>query len=322
MELSAAFGPGVDTVDHIRLAEDLGYSRAWVYDSPALFGDCWMTLAMAAGATRTIGLGTGVLIPSLRHPMVTAAAVAHLAALAPGRVSVGLGTGFTGRFVMGKPPLTWASTERYIDQIARLLRGETVEVDGAACRMIHPAGFVADRPVDYELLVAANGPKGLGAAARLGAEGVITIFGGQAGWDRCTLLMYGTVLDDGESTDSDRVMAAAGPGGAVMFHGMYEADPSLMASLPGGDGWLAAIEAFPESQRHLHTHEQHLVSMTDRDRAAVTGDIISMATWTGTPEELRDRVQSSADSGVSELMYAPMGPDIERELRAFRDVVT
>lgn len=161
MELSAAFGPGVDTVDHIRLAEDLGYSRAWVYDSPALFGDCWMTLAMAAGATRTIGLGTGVLIPSLRHPMVTAAAVAHLAALAPGRVSVGLGTGFTGRFVMGKPPLTWASTERYIDQIARLLRGETVEVDGAACRMIHPAASLPIGPSTTSCWLRPTDPKDL-----------------------------------------------------------------------------------------------------------------------------------------------------------------
>jgi len=125
MEPAAAFGPGVDTVDHIRLAEELGYTRSWVYDSPALFGDCWMSLAMAT----TIGLGTGVLIPSLRHPMVTAAAVAHLAALAPGRVSIGLGTGFTGRFVMGQRPLTWASTERSIGQIAALLRGETVEIE-------------------------------------------------------------------------------------------------------------------------------------------------------------------------------------------------
>jgi 5,10-methylenetetrahydromethanopterin reductase len=259
-----------------------------------------------------------VLIPSLRHPMVTAAAVAHLAALAPGRVSIGLGTGFTGRFVMGKPPLTWASTERYIAQIAGLLRGETVEVDGAPVRMIHPDGHVADRPVPTPILVGANGPKGLAVARDVGADGVVSIFGGQDGWDWCSLFAYGTVLDEGEDAGSDRVLDAAGPGAAVVFHGMYEAGPELLDGFEGGPEWRTAVEAFPERERHLHTHEEHFVSMTDRDRASVTGDLITATTWTGTPAALRTRLDDLAASGVSEFMYAPMGSDIARELEAFR----
>lgn len=321
MELSCAFPPRPDLVDLVVQSEQLGYERAWVYDSPGLYGDVWMALARCADATSRIGLGPGVLVPSLRHPMVNAAATAELARLAPGRVSVALGTGFTGRFVMGQKPMTWAATELYLRQYLGLLRGDTVEIDGALCRMIHPEGWVADRPVDVEIVVGANGPKGLGVAEAVGADGVMSIFGAQEGWDRCALLGYGTVLDDGEAPDSDRVMDAAGPGGAVVFHGMYEAGPELLDGFEGGAEWRAAIEEFPESERHLHTHEGHFVAMTERDRAAVGADLVAATTWTGPADALAERLADVEASGVSEFVYAPMGSDIARELRAFRSLI-
>ena len=85
MDVSAAFPPGPDTPDHIALAEELGFRRAWVYDSPALYSDVWVTLGRAADRTSRIGLGTGVLIPSLRHVMVTAAALRYRHSLMAGR---------------------------------------------------------------------------------------------------------------------------------------------------------------------------------------------------------------------------------------------
>ena len=321
MELSCAFPPRPDLPELVRVAEDLGYSRAWVYDSPALFGDVWMALARCADVTGRIGLGPAVLVPSLRHPMVNAAAVATLEQLAPGRTAVALGTGFTGRFVLCQKPMTWAATERYLRQFIGLLRGETVEVDGAPVKMIHPDGYVADRPVGTPILIGANGPKGLAIARDLGADGVVSIFGAQPGWDWCALLAYGTVLDEGEALDSPRVFDAAGPGAAVVFHGIYEAGPEMLHSVEGGSEWRAALEAFPERERHLHTHEQHFVAMTDRDTAAVTGDLIGATTWTAPASELRQRLADAAASGVSEFMYAPMGSDIPRELRSMRELV-
>src|SRR3989338_5514594 len=96
MDISCAFPPAPDTPEHVALAERLGYRRSWVYDPPALQLDVWATLARAAERTHHIGLGPGVLIPSLRHVLVSAAAVATLAALAPGRVVVGGGSGVHG----------------------------------------------------------------------------------------------------------------------------------------------------------------------------------------------------------------------------------
>ena len=36
------------TPDHVARAEALGYRRAWLYDSPALYPDVWMILAECA----------------------------------------------------------------------------------------------------------------------------------------------------------------------------------------------------------------------------------------------------------------------------------
>ena len=82
LDLSCAFATSMATPDHVVLAEELGYRRAWFYDSPALYPDVWVQLCRAAERTSRIGLGPGVLIPSLRHPMTNAAAIATLVELA------------------------------------------------------------------------------------------------------------------------------------------------------------------------------------------------------------------------------------------------
>jgi len=319
MLISCGFPPGPKAADHIVEAEALGYHRAWLYDSPALYGDIWMHLALAAERTERIGLGTAVLIPSLRHVLVTASAIGTLEALAPGRVAIALGTGFTGRMVLGQRPMPWADVEEYVRRLRALLRGEQVEIDGGMVQMIHPDGFVASRPIATPIVVAANGPKGLEVARQHG-DGVMGIFGGVPGFDWVSLLAFGTVLDDGESAGSDRALAAAGPGAAVAFHGMYEADPALVEGLPGGAEWRKQIEQEPEATRHLVVHEGHFVEVNDNDRPYVTGDLVQQLTWTAPAADLQDRLRETAESGVTELLYAPMGPDMSRELRVFKEM--
>ncbi|MGA8756610.1 MAG: LLM class flavin-dependent oxidoreductase [Stellaceae bacterium] len=105
LKLSCAFATSAESHEHARIAEDLGYAWAWFYDSPALYPDVWVQLCRAAERTRRIGLSPGVLVPSLRHPMVNAAAIATLVSIAgPDRVAIGVGSGFTGRLTMGQRP--------------------------------------------------------------------------------------------------------------------------------------------------------------------------------------------------------------------------
>src|ERR1700744_5468404 len=153
MDISCAFATSSDTPAHVQLAETLGFRRACVYVSPAVFPDVWMILGRCAQRTSHIGLGPGVLVPSLRHPMVNAAAIAELADQAPGRVAVAIGSAFPGRFTLGKRPLPCREVADYVRCLKSLLAGETVEWDGGRIAMMHPSGYGAARPIDVPILI-------------------------------------------------------------------------------------------------------------------------------------------------------------------------
>src|SRR4051794_21586409 len=223
IEISCALATSMDTPDHVVAAEELGFARAWCYDSPALYPDVWMQLGRAAERTSRIGLGPAVLVPSLRHPMTNAAAIATLVELAPGRVEVAIGSGFTGRYTLGLKPMRWADVEEYVRVLRALLAGEVATWDGASVRMLHPPGFGAARPIDVPILIGAEGPKGT-AVARAVGDGVFAaaVPNASAAGGRHALLQFGTVLLDGEPPDSPRAQEAAGHAVAVAYHGMYE----------------------------------------------------------------------------------------------------
>ena len=314
MDISCGFAPSTATPDLVVAAEDLGYRRAWMYDSPALYGDVWVALSRAAERTSTIGLGPGVLVPSLRHVMVTAAATAGLAELAPGRVVLGVGTGFTGRLVLGQSAMRWAEVEAYVAALRALLAGEAVTWDGGVIQMIHPDGYAAPRPLDVPVLISAMGPRGLEVARRIG-DGVMSVSAPQSGFAWSTVVVYGTVLDDDEDPGSPRAVAAAGPGASVLYHALWE--QGMAEVLPGGDVWQARIEEFDADQRHLRVHERHLVGVNEWDREVVTGETISALTLTGTSSELQARLEALAEQGATEVAFHPGGDDPVGELRRF-----
>jgi 5,10-methylenetetrahydromethanopterin reductase len=328
MDVSCAFPTALDSPDDIAVAEQLGYARAWVYDTPQQSPDVWMTLALAAERTTRIGLGPGVLVPSLRHPMVNAAATATLVALAPGRVAVAFGTGFTGRRAMGYRAVTWSYMDAYLRAYRGLLRGEVVEWEGARMRMLHPDGHAPARPVEVPILVAALGPKGNRVATELGDGLYLTLqlpeFTRDHSW--VPYLAWGTVLDDDEAVDSEHARLAAGPGWALAYHGNYEfGGPDAVRGLPGGADWLAVVEQAPPAERHLAVHTGHCVELGEADRAAWRAGghvLLKDVTLSGTRDELRRRLAELAERGVTEVVFQPCGPDPRRELERFLAVAT
>jgi 5,10-methylenetetrahydromethanopterin reductase len=320
MKISAAFPPVPETPDHIVLAEALGYETAWVYDTPALQLDCWMTLALAAVRTNSIRLGPGVLIPSLRHPMVTASAIATLVGLVGAeRVVIGAGTGFTGRRAMGQRPLSWKTFPSMVADVQALLRGEIVEIDGAPTQMLHGTGQATARPIDVPWILGVNGPRGLAAAEEM-ACGVFTSRprpdANYGNIDDVILLGFGTVMDPDETFDSPRVIETAGPGVAVAYHAFLEQHDARLDSLPNGESFVELATAIEPRTRHLALHTGHLTTMNDIDRQIVTGDSMHVAPLTVHGSDLPDRIGQLAEQGITEIAFQPMG-DIERELRAF-----
>ena len=315
ISVSVALPPTPQSPALAVLAEQLGYDRVWIYDTPALQLDVWMTLALCAERTHTVGLGPAVLIPSLRHPLVTASAIATLEGMAAGRTAYAVGSGFTGRRALGLTPMRWTDVVTYVRQVQMLLSGQECAIDGAIAQMLHGDGQAPQRPIVVPWLIGAGGPKGLAAARELSA-GVFTT-APTPGFEWSALLSFGTVLDGDEPVGSTRVLEAAGPGAAVAYHALYEQHSPVLAGLPGAAEWIAAIEAVPEPTRHLHIHRGHLTELNDVDRLMMTGELAAGITRSANAADTRRRVELAAEAGTTEWVYQPAGPDPAHELSAF-----
>jgi 5,10-methylenetetrahydromethanopterin reductase len=222
---------------------------------------------------------------------------------------------------MGYRAIPWKYMDAYIRAFRGLLRGETVEWEGARMRMLHPPGHAAPRPVEVPISIAALGPKGAAVARELGDGLYITLampeFAKEFEW--VSYLFWGTIREEGEAIDSDRVRAAGGPGWALAYHGAYEFGTPL-ADLPGGAEWQAVVERTAPAERHLAVHDQHCVGLSEADQAAWDAGghaLLDEVTMSGTAEEVRRRLAELADHGVTEIVFQPAGPNPRRELEVF-----
>jgi probable F420-dependent oxidoreductase len=115
-------------------AEQLGYESVWVSDHVVVpranivnFGetifDPLVTLAVVAGATTRVRLGTTVLIVPYRNAVVTAKMIASLDALSGGRVVFGIGAGWVAAesAMLGVPfAERGAMTDEYLEAMQEL----------------------------------------------------------------------------------------------------------------------------------------------------------------------------------------------------------
>src|SRR6516162_3114002 len=96
--MQSARRPAVDECwEMVRHADANCYDTLWVGDSvvakPRL--EPLTTLAYAAALTTRVRLGTAVLLPALRHPVVLAHQIANLDQISHGRTILGLGVGWS-----------------------------------------------------------------------------------------------------------------------------------------------------------------------------------------------------------------------------------
>ncbi len=316
----------------VRRAEELGFHRAWFYDTQMLSADPFVAMAAAAMKTTRIRLATGVLIPSNRLAPVAANAFASLNKLAPGRIDFGIGTGFTGRRAMGLGAVRLRDMEEYIRIVAALLRGEAIEaeIEGQRrlIRLLNPELGLINTREPVPLYIAATGPRARALTARLGAGWINTagdVAGGvegfgamaalwsAAGRDMAALdavvLTGGAILDEGEPADSPRAVAQAGPRAAMLLH--RAADAALLGfpapAIPpaAADTVAAYVEAArhftPQGAQYLENHRGHLMFVKPAERRFVTAELIRLTTITATEREIKDRLAALAAAGYGEV---------------------
>ena len=256
MDYGIAIPSYINAWKDVQAAEKAGFTHAWFFDSQLIYSDVWATMALAAENTKKIILGTLVAIPSNRIVPVTAAAAATINKLAPGRVIVGIGTGYTGRNTMGLPALKMKEFTTYVSQLKDLLAGNDVlfkEGDRDRwIRLIHSKEnsgrddfFNIEDPIP--VMVAANGPKGQELVGEISdgwittgrslnvPEGIPIImesakrsgnsfdrFGGTYTKPYVTVLTSSCVLREGETVSSERVIRNIGPTLVPGVHAMWE----------------------------------------------------------------------------------------------------
>ena len=335
----------IDEIGYITHAENLGYTHCWVTDSPIIRSNCWAVLALAAQATRTMRIGTGVNVPGLRLAPVAANGIATINRLAPGRCFIGLGTGHTGMRLLGRTPMKLAPFREYVDVVRRMLRGEEVEytLDGET----HPIRFQMreHRFIELEpaipVYVAAFGPKAQALAGEI-ADGLVSGLprGGtvpamlenarrgaaRAGKtlpaDFLTSAMVTLVMrEPGEALDSERIVSQAGAAVMTGLHYLVARhletgeDPPDYAR-PVWNAYMKWLNEAPPEVRHQRLHGSHYSFVDPEEARFITADLIKASCLTGTPEELIDQIRQLEREGLTQIM---LYPPLNRQYRVIED---
>lgn len=175
MKLGMSVESGIqlaELVEVVKEAERLGYHRCWIPDEGMVHRDVFVALALSAEQTHSILVGTGITNPYIRHPAITAAAIATIHELSSGRAFLGVSAG--GSVTLGPLGMTLArplqAVREMIDLSRSLLRGETVTAQGTFFTLNCASIPYAKKPV--EIWLAARGNKMLKLGGEL-ADGVL-----------------------------------------------------------------------------------------------------------------------------------------------------
>ncbi len=315
------------------VAEDLGFTSAWFYDSQMLYSDVYATMTLVAEHTKRIQIGTGIAVPSNRIAPVTAHSIATINQLAPGRTMLGIGAGFTGRYMMGLPPVRLDDLREHVRICRALLRGEEVlyreDKRERWIRFMHPdRGYINIRQ-NIPIIVAAQGPKALEVAGETGdgwmapasdlksfkqnldvVRAAAQRAGRKAQNFSATMFAAACVLKPGESLTSARVLSQMGPMAAVALHALWESS-AVAAQLPSSlqslyekyrDEYVAKLDV-PADRRYLKVHEGHTIYVKPGEERFLTPEVIAAFSLTAPREGIIERLRALETAGLDEIAF-------------------
>src|SRR5882724_1651757 len=126
--------PASRVVDLARLAETLGFSHVWTFDSHLLWQEPFVIYSQILAATRKVTVGPMVTNPATRDWTVTASLFATLNDMFGNRTVCGIGRGDSAVRVTNGKPTTLATLRESVHVIRELANGRGVEHNGATIR--------------------------------------------------------------------------------------------------------------------------------------------------------------------------------------------
>jgi 5,10-methylenetetrahydromethanopterin reductase len=292
-------------VELARLCEDVGFDRFGVSDW-RFYHDCFVVMTACLQATERLEVESLVTDPYVRHPSLTACAVATMDDLSRGRAILGIGAGVEQPTFWGYDrPHPLDAVRDTVEICRRMFRGGEVTYQG---RVIGVEKAKLDfRPfrADLPILIAARGKQMLQLAGELADIVHLASFFVNAGHHRDNL---------------EQVRIGAARVGRAM--GSFEIDVSMPCSIsedreaarraakrPAAQGilWTAAAERYSRGRKDWVRPPQFDVperviealstwdfwtqaTFPDRLADLITDDVLDQFALAGTPEDCAERL--------------------------------
>jgi len=318
-----------DYVDHAKHAESMGFQSYWVpedYAMPAAFS----ALGAIAASTSTIKLGTGVVNPYTRHPVLLGMEIAALDQISDGRAILGLGGGLK-LWIEDQMGMSYAkpvsAMRETVSILRRLFSGDTVEHEGRVFSVGAGMKFGFEpRRAEVPIHIGATGPKAQELAGEV-ADGFFPFF----------------VQPDSIRTAIKRVKAGAARSGrdlenfdmsALVFVSVGDDDHAAREAIKPA---LATFFAWFATQPELPVFAEYGLSPKDVEvirQAFLSGDLrtdmvndaaIDGLSISGSPERCREMLTQLIDAGITMPVIFPItvppGPGWAKEIEALQQSV-
>jgi 5,10-methylenetetrahydromethanopterin reductase len=281
--------------DVARLAEAAGFDCLW-HSNERFYREMFVRMTVSALQTERLLIGGAVAEPFAVHPVLTAQSLATVQELSGGRAALALGAGGSGLPMMGfkrhRPAV--ALREAY-GVMTRLLRGETVDLDG---EIVHAHGarlhFTIDPPPP--LWIATRGDRTLEMAGAVADGVLVATYAQPAGVSTALELVERGARRAGRSLGDLRLMSRVDtcvhPDPALAYEGSRLMVAKLLwASYPDRKFVDRAGLAVPPAL-------EELIALRDYDALhgaehLVSDELVTAFCWAGTPGDVAARVREA-----------------------------
>jgi len=301
-------------VQYGRRVEEAGFRTAWFPE--IVFGDSFVPATATATGTSTLLLGTGVVGIWSRSPVVMALQAASANELSGGRLLLGLGLQ-ARNYVSAWHNRTYERPVRamreYVTILRRALAGESVTFEG---EIFSVRGFQLQMPMPEQpvrIYVAAIGPQMIRLAGEV-ADGILG-YCWSAAYVRDVVLpalregtaRAGRTLDDVDIACGYPTVVAEDGSGVEGAKGQVLMFATAVNSSPFYSESFAAA-----GYADLVAEVRERVSLLDADGAiaAIPDEAVEAMTVSGTPEQIRGRIDELRAAGVHTVAVNPSPPGL------------
>jgi 5,10-methylenetetrahydromethanopterin reductase len=311
-------------MEYARYAEEQGFEAVWQAES-RLVRDAIVPMAAYAAATHRIKVGSGVVNNWTRNAAVLAATFSTLDDLAPGRILCGIGAWWeplaTKVGVDRRKPLK--AMREIVEVVRRLLAMETVTFHGEFVNVTDVEIDIVHgerKPKDVPIYIGATGDQMLELAGEI-ADGVLLNYLVSPQYNERALQRVeagarkaGKTLDQVDrpqlvvvSMDTDRDRALDNARELVTQY--LGQQPHIMKASGVSEDVLNRIQSvltWPATEEQIR-----------QAMKLVPDEVVQLITASGTPDEVRAKVDEYVESGATCPVLYPLGDDVRMMIDAF-----